>query len=467
MVLWKKESTSTDACYIDLLTDTELENSRYKFSKWMSEHTNKNAAKSTERRMRGNLEFKAKHWEEAMEMYNQSLRYAAVGSENISLAYANRSLCFFQLQKYDQCLADIELAKKANYPVRLMHKLQEREAVCLKLLSDESTKKPKVPTKPVLSFDAHEKFPCLANVLEIQYDAQFKKHIMAKCDIDVGQIVMVDEMYITNLHSEDQTFCKTCLKSDMNFIACRSCSDVMFCDENCMASNSIHEMTCNVLHGQKVEYARVVNSILLAVNAFPNVAALIEFVKMALATHDYETPECESDEQKKYRAFLKLDYLTDVTVEEWKPIVFQSYQLLMEIPVMKERFRLKHEQRFLMHLILQHNYIFFSNSLLFKEVDFVDAEKRYEVSGTCLFQSLLNHLCVANVAFQRHGNKMYVFAIRPVKQGEELLMASGKEQLDNQCNCTKCVPIWKQADLDRMKAEQDFQDVMTLQYKRF
>lgn len=141
MVLWKKESTGKNACYIDLLSETEQNNFQHEFMKLMyGSVMNKNAGKSTELRTRGNQQFKAKNWEEAMDLYNKSLCYAPNDSENISLAYANRSLCFYQMQKYEQCLVDIELAKKANYPKPLIHKLEEREAACLKLMNDGPTK---------------------------------------------------------------------------------------------------------------------------------------------------------------------------------------------------------------------------------------------------------------------------------------------------------------------------------------
>lgn len=173
-------------------------------------------------------------------------------------------------------------------------------------------------------------------------------------DIDVGQIVMVDEMYITNVHSQNETYCKTCLKSTMNFIPFRNCSDVMFCDDQCMASHNIHEMTCNALHGLTFNSIRIVESIVIAVTAFPNVATLMGFVESALVARDPDTPKCSSDAQSKYRSFLKLDISTDKIQEEIDRSVYHSYQLLLEIPEVKRRFQLKREKRFLMHLILQH-----------------------------------------------------------------------------------------------------------------
>lgn len=140
MVLWKKEPAAKSAFYVDLLPEREQNHFHHTLMRMMRAANNKNADKSTELRTRGNQQFKAKNWDEAINFYDKSLRFAPNGSENLSLAYANRSMCFFQMQKYEQCLVDIELARKTNYPKRLMHKLEEREAACLKLMTDEQTK---------------------------------------------------------------------------------------------------------------------------------------------------------------------------------------------------------------------------------------------------------------------------------------------------------------------------------------
>lgn len=462
MVLWKKESTSKNACYIDLLFNRTADDFDYKFSKSMCENMNKKSdIKSIGLRMQGNQQFKEKKWREAMELYNQSLRYATDASENISLAYANRSVCFLQLQKYDQCLADIELAEKANYPERLMHKLDERKAKCLKLMIDEPTKAEEKVTL-ALSFDANVKFPCLANAIKVQHSEKFGKSIVATRDINVGQIVLVEEMFITSTHSETLAFCKTCLKSGKNFIPCRNCNEFIFCDTQCLESNVIHKMSCNRLHDQdKYDSVRIVESVLIAVTAFQSIGSLMEFVECALSTRDFDTPKCSSDVQSKYSMFLKLELNMSANEmnENMKRIVFWSYQMLLEMPEIKRRIHSKREKRFIMHMILQHHLSMSSNGTLFHQVD-EDGKKNYEVSGTGIFESLLDHACFSNATFQRHGNQIFVYAIRPVKKGERLTIHNAKVKSDNQCKCSKCVPKWKQSDLNRFESEPDYQSLM-------
>lgn len=290
---------------------------------------------------------------------------------------------------------------------------------------------------------------------------------MAKCDIDVGKIVMLEEMYITNVHSEKETFCKTCLKSAMNFVPCRNCSDIMFCDDSCMSLHKIHKMTCTALRGQKFDFIRIVELILMVVTEFPNAAALMEFTESALASHDFDTPKCKTEEQSKYRSFLKLEKLPDRLKEETDRVLSWSYQLLLEIPKVKRYFQSKREKQFLMHLIVQHQLIFISNAVLFQGLDIDTGAKQHEVSGLCIFESQLNHVCTPNASYHRCGTQIYVYTLRPVKKGDELYINSGKRPSGNQCKCARCVPKWKQADLKRIRLEQDYRDIMAYETNDF
>lgn len=86
-ILWKKETFKDQVMYVDLFDkvkdDETLEDLRIKSFR-------KSDKKSTECRELGNAVFAVKNWSEAMEYYNQSLRYAKPDTENVALAYANR-----------------------------------------------------------------------------------------------------------------------------------------------------------------------------------------------------------------------------------------------------------------------------------------------------------------------------------------------------------------------------------------
>lgn len=336
MVLWKKESASENADYIDL-----IENGVYKDAfVWNKLYISpKNTAKSIDLQNAGNQQCTKKNWLEAMEFYNKSLRFATTEGENISYAYANRSVCFLQVQKYDQCLVDIELAKKANYPQQWMHKLEERQATCLHLMaSDQPTKH-----EPTPNIDSDEKLAGL----------------VAKCDVNAGQM---NDPFISLKDIEyEHSFCDSCRKQIENFIPCKNCCNVLFCDEHCKKSNKIHHMACTAIRGKPFLLRKIAESILVAVIQFSNAEELKKFAESALTTADKNTPNCNASALTKYRSFLKMQFNAEPYDDDEKKLVSWPYYMLLDIDLMKERFRTNGEKRFLMHLILQHYYILISN----------------------------------------------------------------------------------------------------------
>lgn len=145
--LWKKQPKSNS--FVELIYEFPEELYKKMASHMSHRFLNKefkpvkNDQVATDFRVQGNEYFKKRNWRAAMEFYNQSLRFSNDGSENISLAYANRSSCFLHMEKYIECLKDIELAKENGYPKRLIQKLNDREIVCLKQINEgyESIKK--------------------------------------------------------------------------------------------------------------------------------------------------------------------------------------------------------------------------------------------------------------------------------------------------------------------------------------
>lgn len=119
MNVWTNEQSRKDF-YIDLFSQ------QYQDSTWMKKtHEDikqyikekkggqlwlKSDEAATSDRDSGNQYFAKKMFREAMDFYNKSLCFAENGSENISLAYSNRSACFFNMGMYSNCLVDIELA---------------------------------------------------------------------------------------------------------------------------------------------------------------------------------------------------------------------------------------------------------------------------------------------------------------------------------------------------------------------
>lgn len=290
--------------------------------------------------------------------------------------------------------------------------------------------------------------------------------MVATRNIDVGKIVLVEDVFAIGIDYNYESACKTCAKYATNFIPCPNCTAVMFCNTECMESNDLHKRFCGALYAHWPNNILVVETVLLAAYAFANADSLMQFVECGLETRDLDAPECESDAQIKYRLFLKLF----VQSKDVRQDMFIIYKSLLEIPFIGEFFHSDKERRFLMHLIGQHHCILDTN-----RYGVSDGSSDYmSVIGIC--SSLFNHSCVPNVLHLIRGNKMIGYVKRPVKKGEQLFIDnfSGREDtlfrqmnLDFRCKCSKCVPCWKEPDCMRIQMDPDYYFFVSVENKDF
>lgn len=250
-MLWKRESRKENAVFTDLFALNGearlLENSRRLRGK--PRKPLKNDEESLQKRQQGNRYFGLGQWVEALEFYNESLCLAKKDSENISLAYANRSACFLKMRRYDKCLGDIELAKTTGYPNALMKKLDQRKIDCLKAMESGDS----LSRQTKLSLEADDKFPCMANALKIERGNDGAYNCVAREDIDIGQTVVVEKvfhLYLYELHAQK---CAICLKGYTNLFPCDRCSAAMFCSDECR-TNLLHSYECGLVHSENSQF---------------------------------------------------------------------------------------------------------------------------------------------------------------------------------------------------------------------
>lgn len=465
--LWQKEATSIDdPLYIDLFENTC---NNKKFKKWIGQlnnnfwqhnfhnhivSPNKSNETSNMFRMEGNSIFRNENlpyperYNASMEFYNRSLMFSEIGTDHVSLAYANRSACFFNLNMFDKCLIDIEYAKKANYPEKLMAKLDNRKAECIKLQHVLSIGTTKMIRNPKLDFAANKHFPCMANVMEIKRNNEFGRFIAANCDIDVGKMVLVEETFF----AVDMGFvaaCFTCLKRTKCFIPCSLCTDVVYCSKDCMNRNKIHKISCGALYRRLPPDVKIpTQSLLVAIDTIPNAEDLMDFVQQSLklGTHNIPTKVCDS--RNKYALFLKLASDSS-NVDSFR--AYKVYTSLLAIPSIKASFDSERKQRFLMHLVVHHISVQERNCF----AEFSETDAQFNVASIACVLSLVNHSCAPNLINFAVDNREVCVTIRPVKKGEQLFISyisqDGtmlppqarqdhlKKYYDFDCKCEKCV----------------------------
>lgn len=344
-----------------------------------------------------------------------------------SFVYLFRAIRFFNMRMYDKCLIDMESVQQ-NYLSRSYKKTLEnleryfakicfessRYCDCNRSHKDESY-------EPILDFEANELFPSMANVLTIDMNSEYGRHIVATDDIDVGKTVMVERCYFGDVTQKRYSTCNICLRGYVNLKPCTKCSAVMFCMD--CEKNDIHRIECDIIKYYKINNENITNmrlvirSIILAKNAFPNVDELITVVDEMLKNRTMEVPEKLTDAQSKYRAFFKLDpNVSDQTNVEF---IFMTYQTIIVHPEMTAYFATAAQHRFLMHLIGHH-----LNIILSRELDTETCGYYKHPSHKINFTaSYLNHSCTPNVLLTENNGYTVAITARPIKKNEQLFIS--------------------------------------------
>ena len=251
----------------------------------------KDSAESTKLRNQGNRIFVGNHYKaleyiKAWEFYCQSISFALNNSEELALAFANRSAVLVHLKKYSEAVEDIERALDLSYPEHLKAKLLLRKTECLASLGSSETAKAYEETlewleKMSLDNSSLEKFkmklkyvskisnvqvkdnsdpdvptiepqneiPCATNALAVRYDDKFGRHVVTTRKIKPGEILAVEKPYCLILTTENMyTHCAHCLRIAWASIPCEHCVFVVYCSENCrdMAWKKYHDIECPV-----------------------------------------------------------------------------------------------------------------------------------------------------------------------------------------------------------------------------
>lgn len=183
-------------------------------------------------RVEGNKMYNERRFHNAMLKYNESLCFAEVGSENVGLAYANRSAVYFEMKLYDKCLKNVTMAKLNGYPGKNFEILEKREEKCRELMGKRKEILPFEVFK--LSHPPNKKLPFIIDCLELKSSPKFGRYIITSQPLKVGDIVSMEEAYYSVL-SADSEFaeipqsnifqrCSNCLKDNsLDLIPCETC----------------------------------------------------------------------------------------------------------------------------------------------------------------------------------------------------------------------------------------------------
>lgn len=457
--LWKKEKIGEESLYIDYFNAIDaayIASVDEKLQKFKAEHEHnsfKNNEKSTNFMRDANQKFQERDFERAVYIYINALRFAEIGTENVSMAFANRAKCFYQMKYYDQALIDIDLALEAGCNNEMMSKLQKLQTDCQNQIKSNTESHVFDEQKSQLKLQVNEQIPCLTDALAIANNHQFGRHLIATRDIAVGEYVLMEESFASVDRNTGQK-CYTCLAEAKNFIPCPKCADVIFCDEKCMNANAVHKLDCNTLFHQMESKVRfIIRTILVAVTAFQSVEDLMAFVADTIDSDDL--PQTVHSIQSKYQLYLKLKRFA---LNKNTPLnVYNVFRSIMTIPSLAELFDSQKKQRFLAHLLLHHLAVNVNNGF-----------ENHATTSISVLICLLNHSCAPNLHNYAIGSRKFCIAIRPVKKGEQLFISylgghsnqptekrqcQLKKSWNFECKCDRCEP--RSGTIDSKEMQQD------------
>lgn len=259
----------------------------------LSNGSKKSVAESVVLRSKGNEAFK-KHFDStSLMLYTDCIRYAPYGSPEHALGLANRSAVLYHMKKFRDCVKDAEKALTLPYPERLKYKLLLRVARCylnlkdcknceaflqlsqthisqnvsgngmeefnsikgeLNILQKREYEEPEKETLqdgvPSLLNGPSSCFPFASSALELRYSESKGRYVVTNQDIRQGDVLFVEKPYaFVVLPDQFKLHCHHCSRTLVAPMPCRSCVDVLFCDEVCEVEScaSYHRWECGAI----------------------------------------------------------------------------------------------------------------------------------------------------------------------------------------------------------------------------
>ena len=250
------------------LNKLNLPNEKDTASIWKFYEINNESHKSKELsdkyRNIGNNFYKKKEFINSFENYLLALKHAPAKSDQLLLAYSNRSALFYELKLYRECLNDLNQMKFLNsnkYPENLEEKLTNRENNCLSSLSVLNDDDLNKVENDILTTPHHSKYIHMSENLDVKYEKQRGRYCVAKKheslkEINAGEILFHEKPYCSILLPEYQNFyCENCYKEIyeknfkyLNIEYCDTCINVIYCSRKCkLESANYHKHECFIL----------------------------------------------------------------------------------------------------------------------------------------------------------------------------------------------------------------------------
>lgn len=162
---------------------------------------------------------------QALDSFNNCLRFTSIDSYESSLSYSARAKIFYNVKLFRECSENIQLAKSNDKAFD--EDLRQIEKHVASVENNESVNKWEFFK---LSHDANEKIPFIVNCLEVRENEFFGRYIATTKDLLPGDILIVEEPFYKVLSPlEVNRRCSICFsQNSLNLLPCVTCSTGSF-----------------------------------------------------------------------------------------------------------------------------------------------------------------------------------------------------------------------------------------------
>lgn len=447
--IWAKDTAQSESnpLYVDLF-DEVRSRSDYKenVTEQQESDAEKNDALATQYHLRGNDLMERNDFEGAIEYFNKCVCFAE-NRLTASLAYANRGICFLNLNLFNECLIDVELAVNAGYPADMLPKLHEQRTVCLEKMENIP---PRRPFKPQLSFEADKTVHCLAKIVLLARDETFGRHLVTRSDIEVDQTVLVEEPLAKILNgSSKHRRCNACLKKFVNLIPCKRCTSALFCRGTCSIKARYHKFECNMKFGKIFKGPSgsapkrcakfALRTILTLLEYFQSFDALMKYVELLRADSGvYDVISTDGTIESTLGIYINHSNVIAYESGRVKALMISSfmYDFMISHPDLQGIFSAVASRRALMHMVTHLVSVFSTNNILLQDwsanIYYTLDNDSKESYGAAIYNisTYFNAACFPNAVRLTSANQQAVVkTIRRIKNGEQIFVRYGVNPL--------------------------------------
>ena len=375
----------------------------------------------------------------ARELFDESRIFEALISLNRSLCIAEnegetakcfelRGEIYFSMRKYEKCLKNIERSMKFENS----EEKTELELICSAEIKKTAANNHENSTKNVsdffkLSYPANPKNSSIVNCIKLEVNEIFGRHLVAKQDINAGDILIIEEPIHKSLDKNfTQGRCVNCFKSNyLDLLPCKYCCSVMFCSDECQDSawDKFHKFECDSIDELSEEdnfLIMIQRTFFEIIHIFGNLRNMETFLGENLCdvtAFDIDMSDKVDLKKKLILIGQSLEY-SPTTQEDFK---FAESFVKCHKHV-KTLWKTKKQRNFLVKFLVKFIGIMNRNAFT---MHWTSPSNNIEEQGCAIFAtvSMINHSCSPNLFRIRKDESLILIARKPIQANEQLFIA--------------------------------------------